>query len=88
MHGVRGKAAVCAACTFWIVVEGAVISTGVRVRVPEGGGAAAERRELQLLSRHSLLNLSSQSLHQPAHRFTQTTNDTEMITQDALVEQG
>ncbi len=58
--------ALCAACTFGIVVEHTVVCTGVRVGVPEGGGTAAERRELQLLLRQSLLHLSSQSLDEPA----------------------
>ncbi len=60
------QVAACAASTFGIVVEDAVVSTGVGVGVPERGRTVAERRGLQLLLRQSLLHLSSQSLDEPA----------------------
>lgn len=52
--------------TFRIVVEDTVVCAGVGVGVPESGCTVAERRELQLLLRQSLLHLSPQSLHEPA----------------------
>lgn len=52
--------------TFGIVVEYTVISTGIRMGVPEGGRTVAERRELQLVLRQSVFHLSSQSLDEPA----------------------
>lgn len=60
----------CAVITLRIVVEDTVVSTGVRVGVPESGCTVAERRELQLLLRQSLLHLGPQSLHEPAESQT------------------
>lgn len=54
-----------AAVTFMVVVEDAVVGAGVRMRVPEGGRAEAERRGHVLHLGQSLLQLSPQSLHEP-----------------------
>lgn len=53
------------AVTFMVVVEDAVVGAGVRMRVPEGGRAEAERRGHVLHLGQSLLQLSPQSLHEP-----------------------
>lgn len=55
-----------AALTFMVVVEDAVVGAGIGMRIPEGGCAEAERRGLLLHLRQSLLQLSPQSLQEPA----------------------
>lgn len=62
----------CAAITFRIVVEDAVVGAGVRVGVPERGGTVAERWQLQLLLRQSLLHPGPQSLEEPAESCSLT----------------
>lgn len=57
---------VCAVSTFGIVVKYTVVSTGVRMGIPERGRTAAKRRELHLLLRQTLLHLSFQSINEPA----------------------
>lgn len=52
--------------TFGIVVEDTVVSTSVRMGVPERGGTATERRKLYFLLRQSLFRLCFQSINVPA----------------------
>lgn len=62
----------CAVFTFGVVVEEAVVSAGLRVSFPERGSTEAERRELDVSLRESLLQLSLQSLDEPPKERTHT----------------
>lgn len=60
----------CAVFTFVVVVEDAVVSAGFRVSVPERSSTEAERGELRVDLRQSLLQPSLQSLDEPSEERT------------------